>query len=108
MPRLFALAALLAVSACQSSPTAPPAEVHDLRLRATGTGLPTLSGVLVNTSDRPVTSADVFVTLYDGDNAVLEDVMVTVRGLAAGDSARFSRVLDVPATAVKLKTVAAR
>lgn len=108
MLRLLTVLSLLVVSACQSAPSAPLAEVRDLRLRGPSDGYPTLSGLLVNTSDRAVTSADVFITLYDRDNAVLADVLVTVRDVAAGDSARFTQALDVPATAVRLKAVTAR
>ncbi len=99
---LVALAALLA--ACGGT-AAPQADVTDLRLQRRGTAYPTLTGVLVNSGDAQITSADVFVTLYDADNRPMEDVLVQVRNVAAGDSARFEQRLDLAAGAAKLKYV---
>ena len=101
-----ALALLFAVSvaACGDAP-APQADVSGLRLQRKGTGYPTLTGYLVNQGDTEITSADVFVTLYDPDNRPLDDVMVGVQRVAAGDSLRFEQRLDLHASAAKLKYV---
>ena len=99
-------AALLAVSlaACGGA-ASPQADVSGLKLQRKGTGYPTLTGYLVNQGDVPISSADVFVTLYDTDHRPLDDVMVGVRDVPAGDSLRFEQRLDLPATAAKLKYV---
>lgn len=102
MLRLLCLAAVaLTLAACGGSE--PRAEVQDLRLQKKGGAFPTLSGYVVNRGDAPITSADVFVTLYNQDNQVLEDVMVPVRNVGVGDSARFEQRLDLPAEGAKLK-----
>lgn len=102
MLRPLCLAAVvLTLAACGGSE--PHAEVQDLRLQKKGGAFPTLSGYVVNHGDAPITSADVFVTLYNGENQVLEDVMVPVRNVGAGDSARFEQRLDLPAVGAKLK-----
>ncbi|PAP76697.1 FxLYD domain-containing protein [Rubrivirga marina] len=98
---LLALAAVLA--ACGGE--VPEYDVADLRLQSEGGGYPTLTGVLVNSGATPITSADVFVTLYDDQNRPLEDVLVQVRNVASGDSARFEQRLDLQAGAAKLKYV---
>ncbi len=46
-----------------------------------------------------------FVTLYDDQNRPLDDVLVQVRNVASGDSARFEQRLDLQAGAAKLKYV---
>ena len=101
-----AFAVLLAVclAACGDAST-PHADVTGLRLQRKGTGYPTLTGYLVNRGGTEITSADVFVTLYDTDNRPIEDVMVGVRNVAAGDSLRFEQRLDLPASGAKLKYV---
>ncbi|WP_412062359.1 FxLYD domain-containing protein [Rubrivirga sp. IMCC45206] len=104
MTRAFLLALALLISAC-GGPGAPQADVTDLRLQRKGTAYPTLTGVLVNSGDARIASADVFVTLYDADNRPMEDVLVQVRNVAAGDSARFEQRLDLAAGAAKLKYV---
>ena len=105
MLRLLSVTALAVVlAACGGGPE-PAADVADLRLQREGRAYPTLSGTLVNRGDAPIQSADVFVTLYDADNRPLEDVMVQVRGVAPGDSARFDRTLDLQASGAKLKYV---
>lgn len=98
------LAVLLAVSlaACGGAPT-PQADVSGLKLQRKGSGYPTLTGYLVNQGETAITSADVFVTLYDTDHRPIEDVMVGVRNVAAGDSLRFEQRLDLPASGAKLK-----
>lgn len=109
VPRLaFILAAVLAIAASGcSEPASVAAAVFDLRLQREGSGYPTLSGYLVNQSDEPIASADVFVTLYDADNRPVEDVMVTVRSVAAGDTARFEQRLDIDAGGAKVKYLSA-
>lgn len=97
---LVAVAALLA--ACGGSGS-PQAEVHALQLQKRSGGYPTLSGYVVNQGAEPIASADIVVTLYDDENQVLEDVMFPVRNVAAGDSARFERRLDLQAGGAKLK-----
>lgn len=104
MPRLSLVAALVLVLAACGGPPAR-ADVSGLRLQREGRGYPTLTGYLVNEGDAAISSADVFVTLYDGDNRPLEDVIVQVRRVAAGDSARFERQLDLQASGAKLKFV---
>lgn len=81
------------------------AEVHDLRLRVEGQGLPVLTGYVINTSDRQISSADVFVTLYD-DERPLEDVQVLVQRIPPGDSVRFEKTLDIRPTRARLKLLA--
>lgn len=96
---------LLALAACDGATSR--ADVTGLRLQREGEAYPTLTGYLVNEGDRPITSADVFVTLYDGDNRPLDDVIVQVRNVAAGDSARFEQRLDLQANGAKLKYIGA-
>lgn len=103
MPRLLPVALAVLLAACAGDP--PQADVTDLRLQRKGTAYPTLTGVLVNVGTAPITSADVFVTLYDDDNRPLDDVLVQVRNVASGDSARFEQRLDLQAGAAKLKYV---
>ena len=91
------------LAACGDTPAVT--EVSELQLQSQGTSYPTLSGWLVNRGEAPITSADVSVTLYDGDNRPLDDVMMQVRDIAPGDSARFERRLDVRADGAKLKYV---
>lgn len=83
----------------------PQADVADLRLQRLGSEYPTLTGTLVNHGPGSISSADVFVTLYDAQNRPIDDVMVQVRRVAAGDSARFEQRLDLQAGAAKLKYV---
>lgn len=99
----LAAALLLTLGACGQAPA--QADVSGLRLQREGRNFPTLTGYLVNEGDTPITSADVFVTLYDGDNRPMEDVIVQVRAVAVGDSARFERRLDLDASGAKLKFV---
>ena len=103
MARLLVIALAAALAACGGAD--PQADVTDLRLQRRGTAYPTLTGVLVNSGAAPISSADVFVTLYDEQNRPLEDVMVQVRDVAAGDSARFEQRLDLQAGAARLKYV---
>lgn len=103
-PLLVAALALL-VAACGDPGI--QADVHDLRLQRRGSGYPLLTGYVVNQSDRAITSADVFVTLFDTDNRPLEDVLVSVRSVAPRDTARFERRLDVAASGAKLKYLSA-
>lgn len=99
----FALCAVaLALLAGCGDASSADAEVHDLRLRVEGQGLPVLTGYLVNTSDRQISSADVFVTLYD-DERPMEDVQVLVQRIPPGDSVRFEKVLDIRPTRARLK-----
>ena len=99
------LACALALAACGGS--APEPTVSGLRLARQGSGYPTLTGYVVNRGDAAIRSADVSVTLYDPDNRPMEDVMVQVRRVEAGDSARFEKRLDVDARGAKLKYVGA-
>jgi hypothetical protein len=102
---LFVAALALPLAACGDSGV--QADVHDLRLQRRGSGYPLLTGYVVNPGDQAITSADVFVTLFDTDNRPLEDVMVSVRGVAPRDTARFERRLDVQASGAKVKYVSA-
>ena len=109
MLRSVALVLVLIVSAalagCGGAPLS--AEVDGLRLKREGRGYPTLTGVVVNTSEEAVLrSADVFVTLYDGDNRPLDaEAFVQVQNVAPGESARFEQKLDVPARAASFRTM---
>ncbi len=85
----------------------PIVEVHGMRLRPTADNYPLLSGYVVNLSGAPIGSADVFVTLYDEENQPLGEELVQVRRVAPGDSARFERRLDRPATAARLRYITA-
>ncbi len=100
----LSVALAFSLAAC-SSPSEPQADVSELRLQRKGTGYPTLTGYLVNQGSVEISSADVFVTLYDDDHRPLTDVMVGVRDVAAGDSLRFEQRLDLQASAAKLKYV---
>ena len=104
MFRLLAVAALAVfVAACGEPP--PQADVEGLRLVREGSGYPTLTGYVVNRGEADISSADVFVTLYDTDNRPVDDVLVQVRGVSPGDSSRFEQRLDLPAVGAKLKFV---
>lgn len=102
-----ALAAALALSLAACGGPDLQADVQDLRLQRKGSGYPTLTGYVVNRGETAIASADVSVTLYDDENRVLEDVMVQVRDVAAGDSARFEQQLDLQAGRAKVKYVGA-
>jgi len=104
VPRFVLFAALAATLAACGGPQAK-ADVVGLRLQREGRAYPTLTGHFVNRGETKITSADVFVTLYDADNQPLDDVMVQVQNVAAGDSARFERRLDVEAGGAKLKYI---
>ncbi|GAB5535511.1 MAG: hypothetical protein Rubg2KO_17600 [Rubricoccaceae bacterium] len=101
---LGVLAILFVLAGCGDT-SSTDAEVHDLRLRVEGQGLPMLTGYVVNTSDRQIPSADVFVTLYD-DERPMEDVQVLVQRIPPGDSVRFEKYLDVRPTRARLKLLA--
>ena len=101
--RLLPLVLVLVLAACGSEP--PEADVTGLRLQREGTAYPTLQGTLVNRGPGAISSADVFVTLYDAQNRPMDDVLVQVRNVADGDSARFEQRLDLQAGAAKLKYV---
>ena len=103
--RPLAVAVLAATLAACGGEAASQADVSGLRLQRKGAGYPTLTGYLVNRGTETITSADVFVTLYDDDNRPMQDVMVGVRNVAAGDSAQFREPLDVRAGGAKLKYV---
>ena len=105
--RAALFAALLSVALVGCADTGVPAEVHGMRLRPNPSDYPTLSGYVVNMSERPLASADVAVTLYDEENRPIGDAMVQVRDVAPGDSARFERRLDRPATGARLRHVTA-
>ena len=103
MPRLLLLALVVALAACDGQD--PQAGVANLRLQREGSAYPTLTGSLVNQGTTPIASADVFVTLYDDQNRPLDDILVQVRNVAPGDSARFEQRLDLQAGAAKLKYI---
>ena len=106
VPRLLlcVLAVRFVLAGCGDT-SSTDAEVHGLRLRVEGQGLPVLTGYVINTSDRQISSADVFVTLYD-DERPMEDVQVLVQRIPPGDSVRFEKVLDVRPTRARLKLLA--
>ena len=101
-PALVAVA--LALAACGD---APPGQVgvHGLELQRRGTGYPSVSGYVVNGGGEPARSVDVSITLYDTDNRPIEDVLLQVQDVAAGDSVRFERDLDLAAQSAKVKYV---
>ncbi|WP_420454635.1 FxLYD domain-containing protein [Rubrivirga sp.] len=103
MPRLLLAVLVVALAACGGETS--QIDVADLRLQREGGDYPTLTGVVVNRGAEAISSADVFVTLYDDQNRVLDDVLVQVRRVAAGDSSRFEQQLDLRASAAKLKYV---
>lgn len=95
-----------ALAGCGGAPLT--AEVDGLRLKEEGGGYPTLTGVVVNTSqEATLRSADVFVTLYDAENRPLESeaFIQVLEDLAPGESARFEKELDVPARAASFRTM---
>ncbi|MFN3597458.1 MAG: FxLYD domain-containing protein [Rubricoccaceae bacterium] len=102
---LLAAASVTALAACGSD-SRSAIEVEGLRMQRVGDGTIVLSGVVHNRSGARVGSADVFVQLYDDDNLPIEDVQVTVAGLAPGDSSRFERKLDVDARRAGVRFVA--
>ncbi len=99
----LALAALLASAVAGCGGPVAEGDVSGLTLKSRGTAYPVLTGYVVNKGDVAITSADVSVTLYDADNMPMEELMVGVRRVEVGDSARFTQRLDLPARAVKLK-----
>ncbi len=103
MPRLVLVALLAVLTACGGETS--QVDVADLRLQRKGGDYPTLTGVVVNRGAAAISSADVFVTLYDDQNRPLDDVLVQVRQVASGDSSRFEHPLDLQASAAKLKYV---
>lgn len=102
---LLAAAFVTTAAACGSGPRSA-VEVEGLRMQRGGDGTIVLSGVVYNRGAARVGSADVFVQLYDDDNLPIEDVQVTVAGLAPGDSSRFERKLDVEARRAGVRYVA--
>ena len=105
--RVALLAAVLSLAAAGCADTSLHTEVHGMRLRPNAGDYPTLSGYVVNLSERPVATADVAVTLYDEQNRPIGDAMVQVRDVPPGDSARFERRLDRAATGARLRHVTA-
>lgn len=107
MPLRLLAACLIAaasfLTACEDASSR--AEVRGMRLRPAVDNYPMLTGFVVNTSDRPLGSADVAITLYDEQNQPIGDEMVQVRNVAPGDSARFERRLDRPASGARLRHV---
>lgn len=90
-----------------SSPSEPHVEITNLSLRQTGDEYPTVSGVVHNRSERVLSSADVTIGLYNENNMPIQNgaVRVQVRNIAPGDSARFSRALDVRPRGAQVKEV---
>lgn len=106
MKRLLALGILLFVGAACSK-SEPAAHVADLRLTQEGEQFPVLSGVLVNTSERPLSSAEIMVELLDANNMAIDDAVVRIqlRDITAGDSAFFRRPLDLYPAGARVRTV---
>ena len=102
---LVALVALTVLAGC-GGPT-ENVGVRGLELQRRGTGLPKVSGYVVNHGGVAVTSADVSITLYDDDNRPIEDLLLQVRDIPPADSVRFERGLDLVPSAVRLKYVGA-
>lgn len=98
---------LLAGSSC-SDPT-PTTHVADLHLTQEGDNFPVLSGALVNTSEQPVSSADVVIELLDANNMTIEDadVQIQLQDVAPGDSAFFRRPLDLYPAGARVTSVIA-
>lgn len=96
---------LVAGSACPNP--APTPEVADLRLTQEGDNFPVLSGVLVNTSEQPVSTADISVELLDANNMPLEDaeVRIQLQDIPPGDSAFFRRPLDLYPAGARVTSV---
>ena len=105
---LATLALALSLAACSASGDSTTFEVTDLRLSQERDGTPVLSGVFVNLSDQPITSADIGVTVYNDEGFPFDDpVRLAVSRVDAGDSTRFRTRLDVPARRANLKYVMA-
>ena len=102
---LFAASLALSLAACGGP--APQANVSNLRLVSENQEYPVVTGYLVNSGEVPISSADVFVTLYDRDNRPMEDVSIQVRTVSVGDSSRFERQLDLRPSGAKVKLVSA-
>ena len=100
----LALAALLTLAACGGGASAEIG-VRGLELQRRGTGYPSVSGYVVNGGGAAARSVDVSITLYDADNRPIEDVLLQVRDVPAGDSVRFERALDLSPSSAKLKYV---
>ncbi len=108
MIRFAFFAAVLGLSACVSGSGGAGAAVHDLQMTRKGNEFPVVTGTLVNSSDARLASADVFLTIYDENNVPYpEPRLVQVRGVASGDSARFTERLDIQARRVSVKYIAA-
>ena len=104
MIRPALLAAVLALAACGGG-SPDQVSVHGLELQRRGTGYPSVSGYVVNGGGAAVRSVDVSITLYDEDNRPIEDLLLQVQSVAAGDSIRFERDLDLVASSAKVKYV---
>lgn len=100
----LALLAALALAACGGG-TPDLVDVRGLELQRRGTGYPSVSGYVANEGGAAVRSVDVSITLYDGDNRPIEDLLLQVRDVPAGDSVRFEHDLDLTASSAKLKYV---
>ena len=79
--------------------------VRGVELQRRGTGYPSVSGYVVNGGGAAARSVDVSLTLYDDDNRPIEDLLLQVRDVPAGDSVRFERNLDLTPSSVKVKYV---
>ena len=104
MTRFVLLAFLLAAAGC-SSEAPVSVDVRGLELQRRGTGYPKVSGYVINEGGAAVRSVDVSITLYDGDNRPIEDVLLQVQDVPASDSVRFERGLDLVPSSVRLKYV---
>lgn len=108
MPKLAVLALLLALplAACGESEPAGEVAITDLRLIRQAGGFPLVSGVFVNRTPRRITSADVGVQLFDGENLPYDEpARFVVRDIPAGDSVAFRHRIDVDARGARVQYV---
>lgn len=106
MKQLLTLGFLVVVfAACGESE--PPAHVADLHLTQEGEQFPVLSGAIVNTSERPLSSAEILIELLDANNMTIENALIRIqlKDIAAGDSAYFRRSLDLYPAGARVRSV---
>lgn len=97
--QLFGIAviavAILAGQGCGSGQgSGGDVEVIEPRLVQTQSGERAFTGTLVNNGSRPVSIAQVEVSLYDENGSPVETVRIDVKDISAKDSVQFNSTID--------------